>query len=334
MIHIPTPHRVPLVIAALAVLLACCGAPPADTPAAPAPAGTGFPRTLDVDGTEVIIEAEPQRVVALSTDVADVALQLVGPDRVVGVPQYIQSEFTSAQHELAGEVENALASSVGGDPEAILALDPDLVLLTTRHDSEQDALALLQQAGVPTVGITNSWEDFDTYRQNVTLLGEALGAQDRANEMIDEYDRRIEAVTRALGGLPEQDKPVVGQVRLLSDSFFLAAPGTIGYTVLAESGAINAADVLGMTESGRASVELVIDAAPSHLVLLDSSGEGRAPYADLLDHPGMRAVPAVAQDNILVLPARAVASGGGGVDALEKISWWLHPELVDKPGGA
>lgn len=174
-----------LVAGILATLIAACGAPAATPPSAE-PAGGGFPRTVEADGEQVTITAEPQRVIALSTDVGEVALQLIGPDRVIAAPEYLQNEHTSAVPALARQVANPLASSVGADPEQFLALDPDLVLLTTRHDTEQDALALLQQAGVPSVGIRNDWADFATYRSNVELLGTALGAEDRAAELISE----------------------------------------------------------------------------------------------------------------------------------------------------
>jgi ABC-type Fe3+-hydroxamate transport system substrate-binding protein len=45
----------------------------------------------------------------------------------------------------------------------------------------------------------------------------------------------------------------------------------------------------------------------------------------------MAAVPAVAEERILVLPAAAMSSGSGGIDGLEAIAHWLHPELVPAP---
>lgn len=323
-----------LVAGILATLVVACGAP-ATAPPATEPAGDRFPRTVEVDGEQVTIAAEPQRVIALSTDVGEVALQLIGPDRVIAAPEYLQNPQTSAVPELARQVANPLASSVGADPEQFLSLDPDLVLLTTLHDTEQDALALLQQAGVPTVGIRDSWADFDSYRRNVDLLGTALGAEDRAEELITQFDERIGTVTGALADLPDTDRPVTAVLRLFdSGSLFVPSRSTISHAVVEAAGGTNAADVLGLTDSGKVTIEQLIKAAPSHIVILDSTGQGRDRFAEILGHPGMAAVPAIAQDNVLVLPAGQVSSGTGGVAAVESIAAWLHPELVDTPGGA
>ena len=278
------------------------------------------------------IEAEPQRVIAISTDVGEVALHLVGPERVIAAPAYLQDPNTSSVPDLARQVEHPLASSVGADPEQFLSLDPDLVLLTATHDTEQDALALLRQAGVPAVGIPETWAGFDDYRRNVEILGRALGAEDRAQELVAEHERRVNAVTDALAGLSAEERPVTAVLRLFdSGSLYVPSPSTMSYAVLEAAGGENVADVLGLTESGKVDIEQLVAAAPSHIVVLDSTGEGRARFAEILGHPGMAAVPAIAADRVLVLPSSEVSSGTGGVAAVEKIAAWLHPELVEAP---
>lgn len=274
-------------------------------------------------------------MIAISTDVGEVALQLVGPERVIAAPAYLQDERTSSVPELAAQVQTPLASSVGADPEQFLSLDPDLVLLTATHDTEQDALALLRQAGVPAVGIPETWADFDSYRRNVELLGRALGAEDRAAELLAGYDERVGRVIAATDGLATEDRPVVAVLRLFdSGSLFVPSPRTMGYAVVDAAGGTNVADVLGLTDSGKVDIEQLIAAAPSHVVVLDSTGEGRTRFDQILGHPGMGAVPSVAQDNVLVVPSGDVSSGTGGVEAVEKIAAWLHPGLVDAPQDA
>ena len=188
--------------------------------AEPAPVPTtqtagAFPRTIVVDGADMTIAEQPQRVLAISSDVADVALQLIGPERMIAVPQYIHSEFTSTQSKLAVQVENALSSSTGADPEQFLALDPDLVLVTTRHTSEEDAFSMLEQAGIPTVAVHNGWDSPDLYRENVRLLGDVLGAEDEAQQLIEQFDARTQAVTDAVASLSDEEKPLTIVLRYL-----------------------------------------------------------------------------------------------------------------------
>lgn len=306
--------------------------------AEPAPVPTtqtagAFPRTIVVDGADMTIAEQPQRVLAISSDVADVALQLIGPERMIAVPQYIHSEFTSTQSKLAVQVENALSSSTGADPEQFLALDPDLVLVTTRHTSEEDAFSMLEQAGIPTVAVHNGWDSPDLYRENVRLLGDVLGAEDEAQQLIEQFDARTQAVTDAVASLSDEEKPLTIVLRYLGANPYLSGPGSISYTTLLAAGARSGTDVLGMEKTGQASTEQLISAAPTHLVLLDSSGEGIAQFAEILDHPGMQAVPAVAQDNILILPSATLSTGSGALHGLEAIASWLHPELISAGTG-
>lgn len=325
-------RRLIIPILMIIALAGCVGTGQAGTadPTGGSSAGE-WPRTIDFDGGSVTLPAPPQRVVALSSDVADVALQLVGPERIAAVPKLNKNPSQSTQAEVAAQVKGELVSATGADPEAVLNFDPDLVLVTTRHDAESDAFAILEQAGVPILAITNTWADPEMYTENIRLIGRALGSEARGEELITDYQRRWQAVADAPAGVGDDQRPLAGQLRVLGDSIYLSGPGSINHAVLGAAGARQVSDVLGMEKSQPATTEQLISAAPSHLVVLDSTGKGRSQYDTLFDSPGMAVVPAVAEDQILVLPSAAMSSGSGGIAALEAIAHWLHPDLVPAP---
>lgn len=330
-------HRLIAPVLILIMTMAGCAGPGSTVSSGQEAAGAGpgesagWPRTIDYPGGSVTLAASPNRVVAMSSDVADVALQLIGPERIAAVPKLNTNPNQSTQADLAGQVDGMLVSATGADPEVVLNFEPDLVLVTTRHDAESDAFSILEQAGVPILAITNKWADAETYVENVTLIARALGAEDQAATLIKDYQSRWQAVADATAGLSDDQRPLAAQLRVLGDKIYLSGPGSINHAVLGAAGARQVSDVLGMKKSQPATTEQLITAEPSDLVVLDSTGKGRGQYDVLFGSPGMAVVPAVADDRILVLPAAAMSSGSGGLGALEAIAHWLHPDLVPAP---
>ncbi|GAA2184802.1 ABC transporter substrate-binding protein [Brooklawnia cerclae] len=333
-----TPSRKPhparllagLLIAPLALALGACSGSSAATDeasASQASSAESWPRTIEFDGGSVTLDEAPQRIVALSSDVADVAMQLVDASRIAAVPDINRSADQSLQYETAATIEGSLASGANAEVEEVLAFDPDLVLVTTRHDAETDAFDQMEQAGVPVLAITNGWDSPETFQQNVAVIGRALGAEDEAAAVSQAYGERWQKVTDALAGVPDDDQPSTAMLRIIAGSIYYCGPGSINQAVLSAAGASLASETIGLTSSQRAEVEQVVESAPERIVLLDSTGRGRSQYDELLSNPGLQAVPAVADDQVLLVSAAAMSSGSGGIDALEQIAAWLHPDL-------
>src|SRR5699024_7508178 len=114
----PTPSRTISAIAALAVLaLTAC------TP------------TSDGEATAASAE-QPTRIVAVSSDVSDMALLLAGPERMAAVSESSRSPHMGMLPDLAQQVEATIPAGVEPDVEQILSHSPDLVLTTARHAGE------------------------------------------------------------------------------------------------------------------------------------------------------------------------------------------------------
>src|SRR5699024_11920903 len=82
---------------------------------------------------------KPQRIASLSSDATSVLAELVDHERIVASPA------TPGGKPVGG---TALPDGVHADPEQVLALNPDLVVLTERHGSEGSAADLLANSGV------------------------------------------------------------------------------------------------------------------------------------------------------------------------------------------
>ncbi|MFD0783095.1 ABC transporter substrate-binding protein [Micromonospora azadirachtae] len=302
-------------------LMACAGASASEDqhPAA----ADGYPRTIKTDVGDVTIKSRPERIVAASTNAAEIALSLVGPDRLIGVPEWPTDDRHSPFAAEARQVGHTVGT-VADDPEQILALNPDLVLITLAHDTERDALKVLQQAGVPTLVLSHFPSVTNDALADISLIGEALGAEQKATELVGQLRGRLDAVKQAVAG--STVKPRVVFISMwLDNGPYVTGPGTINHDLITLAGAANAIEDAGFDSSGYLDPEQLVKAAPTHIVTLDSAGVGLDKLTKgFLKNPALANVPAIANDRILVLPDRMFSPAQAGIEGLELMAKWLH----------
>ncbi|GGS59062.1 iron(III) dicitrate-binding protein [Planobispora rosea] len=193
--------------AALSVGLVACGSSgDSDTaagaggasqaPAASDAAGStaAYPRTIKHAMGETQIPAQPKRVVALDQSFVDAVLTL--DTEVVGytvyrgidekLPEYLAPVMDQAQNiKVVGTLE---APSL----EQIIALKPDLIVSAKiRHEALYDKLTQI----APTVFSETTgaiWKD------NLRLMGQALGKEELADERIKAYEERAAKIGAAI----------------------------------------------------------------------------------------------------------------------------------------
>lgn len=308
-------------ILAAALVLTACSAPAdspaaAESPAASAPAAGAWPRDVRVGDVTVEIPAEPTRIVALSTETGDLALELVGADRVVAVSTGSVTEGAGNQLELAQQVETVLEAGTTPDPEQILALDPDLVLLTQRHDGEQAAADLLEGTGVPTIALpSTSFQTLDGIADTVTLLGEAFGAEDAAADIVADMDKAAaEAIEHAQEHAAEAGgAPTVLLLMARGGQQMIQPAGTLMSHLVEEVGGEIVGSGPGATP---ADPKRIAQLDPDVILVEDFRGAGLGPFQSLLASPALAGVRAIAHDRV-ELVSGALASDTAATHAVE-----------------
>ncbi|MQA35350.1 ABC transporter substrate-binding protein [Modestobacter roseus] len=193
-------------VLALAVpvsLLAACGSD-AEGDAAAAPSSSeesgAFPVTIEHAYGATEIPEEPIRVVSLgyteqdailAFDVVPVAVRYAfGPEDDVFFP-WADEAAGDAGIAGAGEVEILPRNEV--DPEAVAALDPDLIMAVTAGLTEDEYETFSQIA--PTVVQPAEYTAFGTpWQEQTRVTGQALGQPERAEERIADVEAQIEQV--------------------------------------------------------------------------------------------------------------------------------------------
>lgn len=234
MFRLRRPVRAALVLAAAAVLAACASAP--STPAA-APDGSGFPLTLTDANGPVTIPSRPLRVAALDQSYVDATIaleaQLVAYTTYRGVtdalPDYLGADALTTYAASAKPVGSLAEPNL----EQIAAVGPDLIVsANVRHAALRDRFGQI----APTVFSETTGP---TWKDNIRLLGRALGRSDLAEQKIGAYEDRArrlgEAVRAKLGRTPSVSLVrFTGEptVRLYSaTSYFGTVVGDAGFTL-------------------------------------------------------------------------------------------------------
>ncbi|MER5621407.1 iron-siderophore ABC transporter substrate-binding protein [Streptosporangium sp. NPDC002544] len=220
---------------ALSAGLAACGsstpetsAETSGTSAAPAASDTAaFPRTVKHVMGEATIPAQPKRVVALDQSFVDAVLTL--ETEVVGFTSYrgIEGKLPDYLTPVLGHAKEATSVGTLEQPslERILALKPDLIVSAkVRHEALYDKLSQI----APTVFSETTGA---IWKENLRLVGQALGKEDLAEQKIKEYQDRA-------GRIGESIKAKEGKLPTVSVARFAGEPTVRLYVENSYSGLV------------------------------------------------------------------------------------------------
>ncbi|MCQ9343059.1 ABC transporter substrate-binding protein [Corynebacterium kozikiae] len=288
---------------ALAVLGACSPAqeqPSQETTQATNAAASAAP-TEQASAKET---AQPQRIVAVTSDVAGIVLALTGGERVVAVP---------ASVEAPAGVEATLPPGTDPEVEQVLALSPDLVITTTRHGGEETLAQQLEATGVQSLVVDP--EQFGTpegVAAATRTIGQAIGLKDEAERQVKQFEEEIAALdAQALTDGPTALALMVRGPQVMAMDQGLMLPGLI-----TRAGATYQAQAIGLQNTRPIDAEQLLKANPEVLFVEDFQGKGIAPFESLLNNPAVASVPAIQHNRVYVI-SQSEASGISGLKTPE-----------------
>lgn len=222
------PAALALVAAAALALTACGGSSAASSGTTEqAASDASYPRTIEHHKGTTEVPAKPQRIVALDNSLVEAVVLLERPlvggissyRDLTGFPPYLGEAV--AETEEVGPLETP-------DLEAVAALEPDLIVsATVRHDALYDELSAI----APTVFVETTGP---IWRENITFLGEVLGEQDKAAQVLDDYRTRAQALGEAIND--KAGNPTVSVVRFLDGPTRLYQKSSFSGHILADMG--------------------------------------------------------------------------------------------------
>jgi iron complex transport system substrate-binding protein len=255
--------------------------------------------------------APPQRVVSLNLTADEVLVEILPPERLVGVTTIADEKGTS---NVVGRVPPAVARFPKVDLERLVALHPDLVVLSEYTDA--DAQRLLETSGIRTHRMSGL-DSPAGYRKAILELGRVVGREGEAQRIVQRYDAVYTALRRRLLGV---ERPRV----LYWAQGMTAGRGTAIGALIESAGAVNAA---AGTWSGIAPVgaERVFVVDPDVVLIGTWDGTREALESD----PLLSQMRAVREGHVVEMPTELlVALSHHAADASWHLAWRLHPRHV------
>jgi iron complex transport system substrate-binding protein len=211
----------PLTLAASLALVTACGAsgPSEEAPSSGDGQETaeGFPLTVEHAMGETEIPSAPQRVLPLDFTYVDATLALGG--NVVGFTQIAESQDALPEYLLESDWNAGSAEEAGSvgllweiSPELVAQTEPDLILSAeVRHG---DGYGQLTEVAPTVMSETTGV----TWKENLLLAAEAMGASEEAERLLAEYEERAAAIGEEIAASSDGEPPTVSVVRFAGDA--------------------------------------------------------------------------------------------------------------------
>lgn len=247
---------VPVLLAVALVVSACGGGSSApQSPAASPTAQEGtFPVTVKAANGPVIIEQQPERIVALSPTATEMLFAIGAGDQVVAVDDNSNYPPEARMTDL---------SAFDPNVEAVAEFEPDLVVIS---NDVNDIVMSLEALGIPVMLHPAAETLDDTYAQ-IEQLGTATGHAAEAVELVATMRSEI---GRLVGSVPQfEDSPTY--YHELDQTFFSVTSETFIGQIYSLVGLENIADqAKGGGPYPQLSAEFIINEDPDVIFLADT----------------------------------------------------------------
>lgn len=268
---------------------------------------------------EVTLNQPAQRIVSLAPSNTELLFAVGAGGQVVGREDF--SDYPAEAQELP---------SVGGSMgdynlEAIVALQPDLVLLTELHSPE--LVQSLEGLGLTVYYLGNPVVLEDLYT-NLEIVGKLTGHENEAAVLIGGLKARVNTVDELVA--TTNSRPVIFYELDATDPAkpWTAGPGTFVDQLVNRAGGVN----LGSSLSGawvQVSQEELIIQDPD-MIFLGDAAYGTTPE-QVASRAGWENLQAVTKNQIFSFDDDLVSRPGPRlVDGLVEFARLLHPEIADQ----
>jgi iron complex transport system substrate-binding protein len=263
--------------------------------------------TVDVFGTPFTLEALPERIISLSPSSTEGLFAIGAGPQVIAVDEFSDYPAEAPTTALSGFTPNI---------EAIVALDPDLVIVSYDPGDFVDSLAA---TGVPVLVLTDAVVLEDVLEQ-LRILGAVTGNVDQAASVVADLETRLEA---AFAAGPDPARQITFFHELDATLYSVTSETFIG-DVYRRFGLENIADAASPDGAGarypQLSSEFLLAADPD-LVFLSDAAARSEDATTFAARPGLSGLSAVTDGAIIELDDDIASRWGPRiVDFVEQIA--------------
>lgn len=259
-------------------------------------------QTITYLGEDYVLPAKVDNIVAASLEsMEDAAILGVKPVGVLAIgdaiPEYLASDLEGAS--LVGD-------KFAPNNEAILALDPDVILGSSKHGEDVVAAMNKIQTMIPYSHLSENWEE------NLQLLGKLTGKESKADEIIGDYNAKAAEAKDKIGD-SLKDKTVL-VLRIRQGSMAVYSEDVYLNSVVYKDLGLEVPEIVTNTKGqGELALETLADINPDYIFLQFDDSENADNLTakdDLLANPIFKSITAAKEDHVFVNTIAPLAQGG------------------------
>ena len=276
-----------------------------------APAWAAEPVTVhDAFGRSVTLPAPPQRIIPIFASNTEIVASLELADRIVGIESYTRYPKEVLDRPLVG-------GRLGFSVDAIVALRPDLVMVTPSRQAASQLIDPMERLGVPIIVLLQ--RNVPEILANIRLMAKVAGVPTRGEEVAGGMERRLEDVRRRVDGrTPPTTIMITG--RLGNGLMLVAREGTYTGDAIVRAGARFA--LPGPQAIAQVSPEAILQADPDVLLWAGSEKDLR----QLIAQPGWKDMRAVREGRAYAVSrTELLIPGPRTIDGIEHLAALFHP---------
>ncbi len=258
------------------------------------PGDIAFGTVEDATGRPIAIR-DYTRIVSTSTIADQVLMEIIAPHRVLAVSGHTLRTQKSRSYEDKIGVERAR------DIETIIELRPDVVFINNFIDRRQ--VERLKDAGLNVFDM-GEMRGLETLLPNIRQLAAVMGEPERGEALIEDFVRRLEAVS---ADIQEQDRRRTLYVGVHGDRLYGGTAGTSFHDVLVAGGLVDIAAEAGFDGWPAFTNEQLLTLDPQWIIT--NPGTERT----LCRHPGLEALAACRTGQVRSIETHLLTDPGLGI---------------------
>ena len=280
---------------------------------------------VDDDGKRIIVDKPFERIIVLYSAHVENLYYIGAGDKIIG------AHNTSIYPPEAAFLPQY---DYNGDPETIIAANPDCVLLRpTIARRVPDLVEAIEKAGIPVVSLyPDTLDSFDSYIINLGLL---TGTKEIAEEKLKEFHVKLNAIKELTSNIPEGERQSVF-FESMETELRTTTPTSMAGLAMAMAGGNNiASDAKAMSEGGTIAAfgdERILEKANEIDVYISQRGAMNAGgnIHSISIRPGFDTIKAVKDGRIFIINEKLISSPTlRYYKGVEEIARFLYPDLMD-----
>lgn len=276
----------------------------------------------DATGTRLSFSSKPQRIISLNVSVDEILLELVDSRRIAALSLLADDPGICAAGEKVKAVQHRAQST---NPESVLALQPDLVIMP---DYAAEPIRSLRSAGA-RVYVCHTPNDMQQILQLIRELGAAVGEPEAGSALAQRTQQQLEAVrARVAASVPEHERL---QVLALSFTGPLGMRGTFS-DLCHYAGVKNALAGIEIPYQSNLSEEKLLELNPDLIITpswdYSKKGDPEDFRQRILQNPVYKDIKAIKNNRVVRLHDNYLYSTSQyAAKAVEELAAAAYPEL-------